>query len=568
MKKAVKKQSKVKAGLISQRAQLAHIRKKNKMILNFVVVLFLFSMGASVLASTFQTQQFKVTQALNQYRLGSKNLTAAVQTYAATGDFIYHDNYVYELETARNRENALAILTEVGLKESEWALLDEIAALSNGLVPLEEAAIEDVNACKMLAAQAKVFGDEYCQTVDQINEKTENAINVIQTRFQNKVNRWILIQFLEMIAFAVCFVYIMKEFMSVIKFSERELLSPIEKVSEEMKNLAEGDFTQVLDLKEDASEVGVMVSAIATMKKNNRDMINEISRVLGAMGEGDYHFELKEKYVGAFVEIKESIEKIGDKMRDTLHTMREVTQQIDSGAEQLSCAAQDLADGTTKQAMQVSDLVEVVENMTHSMEESANEAEESVAFATKAGETVAVGNQKMEALKDAITEISKCSEQIGTIIATIDDIASQTNLLSLNAAIEAARAGDAGRGFAVVADQVKKLSEESAVAAGKTNELIAATIATVEKGIKIADETVESMEEVIVNVKVATEKMDQIAEMLHEDVEHMHKVNSSILEVSEVVDNTSATSEETAAVSQEQKAQVDVIVSMMDAFSI
>ena len=561
MKKAVKKQSKVKAGLISQRAQLAHIRKKNKMILNFVVVLFLFSMGASVLAS-------KVTQALNQYRLGSKNLTAAVQTYAATGDFIYHDNYVYELETARNRENALAILTEVGLKESEWALLDEIATLSNGLVPLEEAAIEDVNACKMLAAQAKVFGDEYCQTVDQINEKTENAINVIQTRFQNKVNRWILIQFLEMIAFAVCFVYIMKEFMSVIKFSERELLSPIEKVSEEMKNLAEGDFTQVLDLKEDASEVGVMVSAIATMKKNNRDMINEISRVLGAMGEGDYHFELKEKYVGAFVEIKESIEKIGDKMRDTLHTMREVTQQIDSGAEQLSCAAQDLADGTTKQAMQVSDLVEVVENMTHSMEESANEAEESVAFATKAGETVAVGNQKMEELKDAITEISKCSEQIGTIIATIDDIASQTNLLSLNAAIEAARAGDAGRGFAVVADQVKKLSEESAVAAGKTNELIAATIATVEKGIKIADETVESMEEVIVNVKVATEKMDQIAEMLHEDVEHMHKVNSSILEVSEVVDNTSATSEETAAVSQEQKAQVDVMVSMMDAFSI
>ena len=568
MKKAVKKQSKVKAGLISQRAQLAHIRKKNKMILNFVVVLFLFSMGASVLASTFQTQQFKVTQALNQYRLGSKNLTAAVQTYAATGDFIYHDNYVYELETARNRENALAILKEVGLKESEWALLDEIATLSNGLVPLEEAAIEDVNACKMLAAQAKVFGDEYCQTVDKINEKTENAINVIQTRFQNKVNRWILIQFLEMIAFAVCFVYIMKEFMSVIKFSERELLSPIEKVSEEMKNLAEGDFTQELDLKEDASEVGVMVSAIATMKKNNRDMINEISRVLGAMGEGDYHFELKEKYVGAFVEIKESIEKIGDKMRDTLHTMREVTQQIDSGAEQLSCAAQDLADGTTKQAMQVSDLVEVVENMTHSMEESVNEAEESVAFATKAGETVAVGNQKMEELKDAITEISKCSEQIGTIIATIDDIASQTNLLSLNAAIEAARAGDAGRGFAVVADQVKKLSEESAVAAGKTNELIATTIATVEKGIKIADETVESMEEVIVNVKAATEKMDQIAEMLHEDVEHMHKVNSSILEVSEVVDNTSATSEETAAVSQEQKAQVDIMVSMMDAFSI
>ena len=328
------------------------------------------------------------------------------------------------------------------MKESEWQLLDEIAALSDGLVPLEEAAIADVDACKMLAAQAKVFGDEYCATVDQINAKTENAINVIQTRFQNRVNRWIFIQFMEMIVFAISFVYIMRQFMSVIKFSEKELLLPIEKVSEEMKNLANGDFTQVLDLKEDESEVGIMVSSIATMKKNNRDMINEISLVLGAMGEGDYQFELKEKYVGAFVEIKDSIEKIGGKMRSTLLTMREVTQQIDSGAEQLSCAAQDLAEGTTKQAMQVSDLVDVVETMT-------------------------------------------CS-----------------------------------------------------------------------------------MEEVIVNVKAATEKMDQIAEMLHEDVEHMHNVNSSILEVSEVVDNTSATSEETAAVSEEQKAQVDIMVSMMDTFSI
>ena len=213
-------------------------------------------------------------------------------------------------------------------------------------------------------------------------------------------------------------------------------------------------------------------------------------------------------------------------------------------------------------------MVELVNMMTSSMEESAKDAEESVQLAKEAGQTVAVGNEKMEELKVAIAEISKCSEQIGTIISTIDDIASQTNLLSLNASIEAARAGEAGRGFAVVADQVKKLAEESAKAAGRSNELIETTIATVEKGIAIADETVECMNLVVVNAKAATDKMTQISEKLSQDVENMRDVNSSISDVSAVVDNNSATSEETAAVSEEQKAQVDTMVSIMEAFTI
>lgn len=214
----------------------------------------------------------------------------------------------------------------------------------------------------------------------------------------------------------------------------------------------------------------------------------------------------------------------------------------------------------------MSELVKAFEQMTQTMERNVDKAQESVNIASKAGATLAQGNAKMQELKSAIGEISKCSEQIGTIIGTIEDIASQTNLLSLNAAIEAARAGEAGKGFAVVADQVKSLAEESARAAGETTKLIETAIHAVDRGIAIADQTAENMDAVMEGASEATETMSQIAVMLQNDVEHMRNVRSNLQQVSAVVDNNSATSQETAAVSEEQKAQVESMVELMDHF--
>lgn len=568
-----KKKSKEKVAMngkkpVSQKAQLAQIRKRNMIILTIGVVVIILSIVASTLSSMAKDQQLTVTMALDQYRLGSKALTSAVQSYAVTGDKQYYEDYMTELNTDMNRDKALAILEEEGLEDSEWAILDKIQSLSNGLVPLEEAAMASVEAGDLETAQNDVFGQEYESVIVQINDLTDELITTVQNRLANASSVCSFFQITSQIIMFVAFIVIAKQFLAVIGFAETDLLAPIEKVSVEMQYLAQGDFEQVLDMYADESEVGIMVASIETMKKNNKEMIGEISEVLGSMGDGNYNFVLEKDYVGAFVEIKESLEKIGEKMRETLHTIRDVSGQIDAGAEQLACAAQDLADGTTRQAAQVSDLVDIIEVMTQSMETSAVEAEESVCLSNKAGETVMASSEKMEELKVAIAEISKCSEQISTIISTIDDIASQTNLLSLNAAIEAARAGEAGKGFAVVADQVKKLAEESAAAAGRTNILIETTIATVEKGIAIADGTVEKMNEVVVNSQAATEKMAQISEKLRNDVNNMHDINASIADVSSVVDNNSATSQETAAVSEEQKAQVDTMVSIMESFSI
>lgn len=560
-----------KQNVPGKNSQSYQLRQMTKQALIAVVVGVITLVGfvvCSLVLSRGKDEMLKATMALDQYRIGSKNLTYEIQSYAATGEQKYYDAYMKELNEDQNREKAVEMLGECNITDEEWAGLNAIAAISEGLVPTEEEAIACVQKGDIRAAESLVFSEEYSNAVGTINQQTDDVIKSIQQRKSSRQAYLNYVQILFEVLFIIAFIYVILRIVKTIQFSNKELLQPIIKVAAEMSAVAGGSFDTRLDLKEDDSEVGTMVAALNFMKQNLQGMVEEIGEVLGQMGDGNYNIHIQKQYVGEFVRIKESFLKIAAKMRETLMTIRDVSGQIDRGSEQLACAAEDLAEGSTTQAGQVTDLVVMVENMTKSMENSAKEAEESVRIADNAGSTLAVGNQKMQELKEAIGEISRCSEQIGTIIGTIEDIASQTNLLSLNAAIEAARAGEAGKGFAVVADQVKNLADESAKAAGRTTKLIETTIQAVEKGIAIADETAENMNEVMESAKAATDKMGQIVEMLEEDATQMHRINDNIAKVSAVVDNNSATSQETAAVSEEQKAQVETMVQLMDRFEI
>lgn len=296
---------------------------------------------------------------------------------------------------------------------------------------------------------------------------------------------------------------------------------------------------------------------------------DEISYMI-QMAEGNYAIgtKIEDKYVGQFVALKDAMRKMNRQMNGTLHQVEEAAKQVSAGAENLAESAQSLAEGATDQAGSVEELTATITNIADAVNRTAGELQKTTRKAENYAQQADAGHAQMKSLMEEMDRINDTSKKIQNIIAEIEDIASQTNLLSLNAAIEAARAGEAGRGFAVVAEQIRKLAEQSAQSAVDTRSLIEGSLQEIERGNQAAEAAAESLEQIVTGVKEIAADSRRLSEESTAQAQAMEQAEVGVTQISEVVQSNSASAEESSATSEELSAQAYSLNEVVGKFTL
>ena len=244
------------------------------------------------------------------------------------------------------------------------------------------------------------------------------------------------------------------------------------------------------------------------------------------------------------------------------------SEHVSVGATELATASQVLAESAEQQAASIEELTATTNTVAEQVEDSRREAEVSAAATAQATAMIEQNQEKMQLMMNAMNEIQQTSQQVVGIIQTIEDIASQTNLLSLNASIEAARAGEAGKGFAVVADEIGKLALESSKAASTTRELIEISLKEINNGNTIAVGAMDSLKESVNAVDQVNEKIQVTAENASIQAENMKQLHAGIEEIAHRIQDNSAASQETFATSEELASQAEILNKMVQKFEL
>ena len=270
-----------------------------------------------------------------------------------------------------------------------------------------------------------------------------------------------------------------------------------------------------------------------------RSYIGEISSILDSIAGGDLTNSVQQEYVGDFASIMRSLNGIEAKLNNTMSQIKMSADQVASSSDQVSGSAQSLAQGATEQASSVAQLSETVNTIAQNARKTSQATREAGQYVDRAGAQLNISMEYVSQLNTAMGKISNSSEQISKIIATIENIAFQTNILALNAAVEAARAGSSGKGFAVVADEVRNLANKSEEAAKATKDLIENSITAVNDGNDVVAKVTQSLALTSENAGGVTERMSIVVEAIENQTAAISQVTEGIDQISSVVQTLS-----------------------------
>ena len=336
------------------------------------------------------------------------------------------------------------------------------------------------------------------------------------------------------------------------KIITNSITEPVKQIDAAVASLRKGELSNVEMLTyESEDEFGDTIRNLKEAMGILADYVSEISVEVKAIAQGDLTRNGDDitDFLGDFSELKTSLLYILKRFNSTLTEISNLAEQVSSNSSEVENASKSLADGATEQAGVIEELNATIDTVVDMAEDTAKETQNASARVKASANKANEEKEKMNELLTEMEHITEISKEIGNIITDIEDIASQTNLLSLNASIEAARAGEAGKGFAVVADQIGKLAADSAKSAVNTRDLIDKTLVEIEKGNTITRTTADAFNQIITDMESFAELAENTMEKANSQAESLEQIGQGIEQLSGVVQGNAASSEENTAIS-------------------
>lgn len=413
----------------------------------------------------------------------------------------------------------------------------------------------------------KLYENSYLPIFNQVDE-TVVSFSKIQNQFstsQKQESRQLMKSSWIQLSLILFFSILLTVFITYL--IRKSILNPINEIDEVYKEIAKGNINARITY-ESHDELGHMAKNINATNSNLIAYINDITQKLKLLAQGDMDFTVDLDYIGNFEGIKTAILGTVSSLNHTMTVIDAAAVQVNTGAEQVSSGAQALAAGSTEQASSVEELTAAISNISSQAEENSENVEKASQYMNQTGQNVKNGSDHMKKLTEAMKNIDSASEQITKITKVIEDISFQTNILSLNAAIEAARAGTAGKGFSVVADEVRNLAAKSSEAAKQTAELIQNSVDTVREGTAITTQTAQILTDIDDMTNMTSDIINQINLASSEQSTSIEQIQEGLSQVSSVTQTNAATAEENSAASEEMSAQANTLRQEVQKFKL